>query len=263
MRRRKKAKKERGRGIYILPNLMTTASMFLGFLAIVSSIDGRFETAALAILVAGLFDALDGRIARLTNTESSFGVELDSLADLISFGVAPALLAYLWALSPFGRFGWLAAFLYTACGALRLARFNVQKAATDSSFFKGLPIPAAAYMIATTVLFANYMNIEGQGQIALLVMVYVLSFLMVSTFRYISFKNMDFLRRKSFNTLVAAILLFIVVAAKPYIMMMVIMLAFVVSGPVVTYVQLRQRRRERAQKSMARDVRMEESVPKQ
>jgi len=249
MRKRRRPRGERKRGIYVLPNLITTASMLSGFFAIISSVEGRFEHAALAIVAASLFDALDGRIARLTKTESNFGTEYDSLSDLLSFGLAPAVLAYMWALKPYGRFGWLAAFLFTACGALRLARFNAQKSSTDSSYFTGLPIPAAAVFIAATILFYEFLSIEIKGRLAFLVMMYVLSFLMVSTVKYFSFKNLDFFRKKSFNTLVAGILLFIVVAAKPYIMVLALIAAYVVSGPIVTYIHYKKRRSERSEES--------------
>ena len=244
-RNRKSRKNRRKRGIYVLPNLITTAGMFCGFLAIISSVEGRFEEAAVAIIVASLFDALDGRIARLTNAQSRFGVEYDSLADLVSFGVAPAILAYLWALAPYGRFGWLAAFLFAACGALRLARFNTQAGTTDGSYFTGLPIPAAAYFIAATVLFFHYLDLGIRGHVFFLAVMYVLSFLMVSTIKYFSFKNLDFFRKKSFNGLVAALLLFVVVAAKPYIMFLVIISVYVASGPVTTLFAMRKRKHEK------------------
>jgi CDP-diacylglycerol--serine O-phosphatidyltransferase len=230
--RKKRPPRKRKKTIYVLPNFITTASMFCGFVAIVSSIQGRFEHAALAILIATVFDAVDGRIARLTNTTSHFGIQYDSLADLVSFGVAPAVVAYLWALEPYGRFGWLAAFLFTVCGALRLARFNVQKGSVDPSYFVGLPIPAAAFLIAATILLSSEFDlrpVEGQP---FLVMIYALSFLMVSTIKYFSFKNVKFLHKKSLNSLVAVILVSVVVAAKPHIMLWVIMFVYVVSGPV-------------------------------
>jgi len=230
--RKKRQPRKRKKTIYVLPNFITTAGMFCGFVAIVSSIQGHFEQAAMAILIATVFDAVDGRVARLTNTTSLFGAQYDSLADLVSFGVAPAVAAYLWALEPYGRFGWLAAFLFTVCGALRLARFNVQKGSIDPSYFMGLPIPGAAFLIAATILLSSEFDLRMEGAQPFLVMMYTLSFLMVSNIKYFSFKNLNFLRKKSFNSLVAVILVSVVVAAKPHIMLWVIMFVYVVSGPI-------------------------------
>ncbi len=157
-RRRKKKDRRRFRGVYLLPNLITSGSLFGGFYAIVAAMDGRFYAAAWAILVSMILDGLDGRVARMTKTTSGFGVQYDSLADLVAFGVAPGILAYLWALKDFKQFGWAAAFLFVVCGALRLARFNVQQGSFDPRYFNGLPIPAAAMMVATTVAFYHEMG---------------------------------------------------------------------------------------------------------
>ena len=234
--RRKKRTKRRGRkGIFVLPNLLTSASLFGGFFAIIASIQGRFEAAAIAILIASVFDSLDGRIARFTQTTSHFGNEYDSLSDLISFGVAPGILAFLWALEPFGRLGWLAAFMYVICGALRLARFNVQKDVVKSKYFKGLPIPAAASFVASAVLFASALTgVSAIQPIAVIVMMYVLSFLMVSTVNYFSFKEFDIRHKKPFNVLVSIILVLVLVAYKPKIILFFILLSYVLSGPLVT-----------------------------
>ena len=222
------------KGIYLLPNLLTSGSMFLGFYAILHSFQGDFTRAAIAILIAAVLDGLDGRVARLTRTESRFGVEYDSLADLISFGVAPAVLAYTWALKPFGRFGWLAAFLFLACGALRLARFNVQVNSVESSHFVGLPIPAAAAMIATLVLFVRRLNIVLVNRsLIILLMVYVLAFLMVSAIRFYSFKKFDLIRHKPFSTLVLAVLAFVVIVSEPEIMLFIIFCLYILSGPAI------------------------------
>ncbi len=150
------------KGIYVLPNLFTTASLFAGFYSIVASIQEKYFVAAIAILVSLVFDGLDGRIARFTNTTSKFGAEYDSLADLIAFGVAPSLLAYIWVMSSDGKMGWIAGFLFVACGALRLARYNIQIGIIESKVFNGLPIPAAASVIATTVIFFDFIGIEGK-----------------------------------------------------------------------------------------------------
>ncbi|MFZ2088765.1 MAG: CDP-diacylglycerol--serine O-phosphatidyltransferase [Desulfobaccales bacterium] len=235
-RRRKKKDRRKFRGTYLIPNLITTASLFSGFFAIVASINGRFEAAALAVLVAMVLDGLDGRLARLTQTTSGFGVQYDSLSDLVAFGVAPALLVYLWALKEFGRFGWVAAFLFVACGALRLARFNVQTGSIDPRYFNGLPIPAAAAFAATGVLF--YLTLGDWTHLRhvyVLVMIYVLSFLMVSNIKFYSFKKLDMFKRHPFQTLVALVLIFVVVATEPYIMGFILAAAYVLSGIFSTY----------------------------
>ena len=220
------------RAIYLIPSLFTTACLFSGFYAIISAINGMFFHSAVAIIVAGIFDGLDGRVARLTGTTSKFGMEYDSLCDLVSFGVAPALLAYLWALEPYGRYGWLAAFLYVATTALRLARFNSQHSETAKDFV-GLPCPAAAGMIATTLLFGRFLGATGTVKhIAILVLVYLLSYLMVSNFRYLSFKHAETFRAKTFQVLVAMVLLFIVVATEPPVTLFALGVLYVSSGPV-------------------------------
>ncbi len=221
------------RGIYLLPNLLTTGNLFCGFYGIIAAINHDFWTAAVAILFACLFDILDGKVARLTGSNSHFGMEYDSLADLVAFGVAPALLVYLWALKPFGRVGWAAAFLFVACGALRLARFNVQADSVPKKHFLGLPIPGAALMVATTVLFFYRMGGSGPTKhFLLLAMTYTLSFLMVSGVPYNSFKEFDGFQRMPFRTLFLMILLFSVIAAQPSIMLFTLGLVYVSSGPL-------------------------------
>ena len=237
MKRKKRSKKERlRRGIYILPNIFTSLNIFCGFYAIISSIDGRFSAAAISIIIAVLFDALDGKIARATNTTSKFGVEYDSLADLLSFGLAPGVMMYLWALKPLGRIGWLAAFLFTVCGALRLARFNTHVGIKSSEYFAGLPIPAAAGMAATTVLLCQRFGVAGNAHpVLLLVILYILAFLMVSSIKYNSFKEKpELFIRMNFNVLVAVILILIFVAAQPSIALFLLGLAYVISGPFTT-----------------------------
>lgn len=233
---------KRRRGIYILPNLFTSASLFSGFFAIVASMDGRFEAAAVAIIISAVLDGLDGRIARLTNTTSHFGVEYDSLADVIAFGVAPGVLAFQWALKPFGRLGWLAAFMFVVCGALRLARFNVQKTHEDANYFKGLPIPAAACFIASMILFVESWQGSLQVRSAMIIaMIYTLSFLMVSTLHYYSFKKFDIHNRKPFNVLLSIILISMIIAYKPKIVLFLMLFAYVASGPVMTFYRLYRR----------------------
>lgn len=237
MKRNRRFKNERSRrGIYILPNIFTSLNLFCGFYAVVASIDGKFVAGAVAIIIGVMFDILDGKIARATNTTSKFGVEYDSLSDLITFGLAPGVMLYLWALKPLGRIGWLAAFLYMACGALRLARFNSQIATTSSDYFVGLPIPAGAGMAATTVLFVHRLGILGHiNPILILILLYILSFLMVSTIKYNSFKKPELFRRMNFNVLVSVILILIFIAAQPSIALFLLGVVYVVSGPYITF----------------------------
>lgn len=218
---------------YPLPCMLTCCSLFSGFYSIVAAINGNFFAAAIAILVAAVFDGLDGRVARMTGSTSTFGMELDSLCDLVSFGVAPALLAYLWALTPYGRYGWLAGFLYVATTALRLARFNVQAKSAGPNFV-GLPCPAAAMMISTTVMFSRFLGAtDTVKHISILLLVYVLSYLMVSSHRYHSFKRMEITRAKAFQLMVFMLLLLILVATEPPVTLFAISLAYVASGPVL------------------------------
>ncbi len=226
---------EPGKGkIFLLPSLLTTISLFSGFYAIVSAINGFYFNSAVAIIIAAVFDGLDGRVARLTGTTSRFGMEYDSLCDLVSFGVAPAVLAYLWTLKPYGRYGWLAAFLYVATTALRLARFNTQDTTSSQKMFTGLPCPAAAGMIATSVLFCQFMDFSGSiKDKAMLFLVYGLSYLMVSTHRYVSFKHPETTKAKTFQALVAMVLVIIVVATEPQVTLFLLGLMYILSGPLV------------------------------
>jgi CDP-diacylglycerol--serine O-phosphatidyltransferase len=193
--------------------------------AIIAVFQERFFYASVAILLAAVFDILDGKVARLSGATSKFGVQYDSLADLVSFGIAPALLSFSWALRPYGRFGWLAAFLFVVCGALRLARFNVQSSSGEVKYFKGLPIPAAASMVALTILL--YLRLIETGwvkDIIILVMIWVLAFLMVSNIRYFSFKELDLSKRKPFNLFILVILTMIVLVAAFGIISTLVML---------------------------------------
>lgn len=221
------------KGVYILPNLFTTGNLFCGFWAIISVFQEKFFFAAIAILLASVFDVLDGKVARLSGATSKFGVQYDSLSDLISFGVAPALLAYSWALRPYGRFGWLAAFLFVVCGALRLARFNVMSSAGEVKYFKGLPIPAAASMIALTILL--YLRLIETGwvkDIVILVMIYILAFLMVSSIRYFSLKELNLAKRKPFSIFMFIVLSMIVIVMEPVLVLFGFILLYIFSGPV-------------------------------
>jgi len=236
MKSKRFEKKSLRRGIFILPNIFTSFNIFCGFYAIIASIDGKYVAAAIAIIIAAVFDMLDGKIARATKTSSKFGLEYDSLADLISFGLAPGLMVYLWALRPMGRIGWLAAFLFMTCGALRLARFNTKAESISNDYFIGLPIPAGAGMAATTVLFCHRLNItEGVNPVIILLMLYALAFLMVSTIRYKSFKkNPEPFQKINFNVLVTTILIMIFIAAQPSIALFLLGLTYIISGPFIT-----------------------------
>lgn len=239
------------RGIYLLPNLLTTAAFFAGYYAIVAAMKGLYDTAAVAIFVAMIADGLDGRVARLTNTQSAFGAQFDSLSDLASFGIAPSLVIYSWSLFHLKKLGWLAAFLYAVATALRLARFNTQT--SDKSCFQGLPSPAAAGIIASMVwMGANY-EMEGfmVAAPAGILTIFVAG-LMVSTIRYSSFKTIDFKGKVPFFTIVLAAFLITAIAYEPAEMLFVIFFVYVISGPIMTLWQLRKMRKQR--KSTLRQV---------
>ena len=240
------------RSIYILPNIFTTLCLFFGFYSILAAIDGRYSQAAWSIFIAALCDGLDGTVARMTNTTSRFGVEYDSLCDLVAFGAAPALLAYLWALTPgdlwpqYPRLGVAAAFFFLACGALRLARFNVFSEARDPGFFQGLPIPGGGLMIAATVLWHFRQGHEEEPSgLLMLVLVLALAFLMVSSIDYVSHKNkLLFRNRRPFETLVIVVLIMGLIIAKNRSAFLPLGLFYLASGPVVTAVRRGRRRRE-------------------
>lgn len=232
------------RGIYLLPNLCTTASLFCGFYSVVQSLSGEFTLAAWAILLAGVFDLLDGRLARLAKAESEFGIEYDSLVDLASFGLAPGILIYTWSLYGMKKLGWLAAFIYFACGALRLARFNVQHDDVEQEFFQGLPIPIAAYVIATFVIFHHHLYIfPPEPGLSIAGMTILLALLMVSTIRYRSMKIVDLKNRNSFFALVLVVFGVFIVAIKPEITMFVLTLGYVASGLIEEIITLHQSRK--------------------
>ncbi len=216
--------------IYLLPNLITTANIFFGFFSIIYSIKGQFIISAYAIVAAAVFDLLDGRLARLTRSTSKFGAEYDSLCDLVSFGMAPSLMLFLWALGPFGRLGWLAAFLYVTCGALRLARFNVQVGIVEKAYFQGLPIPMAAGIVASSVLAFDDLGWDPSGHRGLLFMTFLLAIVMVSTFRYRSFKDLELRERLPFKYLVVGVLLIVVIAYRPEVNLFILFLSYAVLG---------------------------------
>ena len=231
------------RGIYLLPNLFTTAALFAGFYAVLSATQGRFEAAALAILAGMILDGFDGRIARLTNTQSAFGAEYDSLSDMVAFGVAPALVAYHWALGGLGKIGWLAAFVYTAAAALRLARFNTQIGIADKRYFQGLASPSAAAIIATGIWTANDLGVQG-ADVSWLAAVLTAGagLLMVSNFRYLSFKQINLQGRVPFLLAVVVMLGFAVVYLYPPLVLFLMALTYAISGPAWTVFRLRRSR---------------------
>jgi CDP-diacylglycerol--serine O-phosphatidyltransferase len=234
------------RGIYLLPNLFTTGCLFAGFFAIVSAMNGRFESAAVAIFIAMILDGLDGRVARMTNTQSAFGAEYDSLADMVSFGLAPALVVYTWALSDIGKLGWLGAFIYTASTALRLARFNTQVGRADKRYFQGLASPAAAAVVAGMVWVGQGYFSEG-SQIDYLALVVTIcsGLLMVSNVRYRSFKDLDLKGKVPFVAILAVVLVFVLISLDPPQVLFAGFAIYALSGPVVTLLTLRRRRAER------------------
>jgi len=219
------------KGVYLLPNLFTTANLFCGFFSIIRSFQGDYELAAWIIGLAIIFDSLDGRVARMTKTQSEFGVEYDSLSDLTSFAMAPAILVFSWTLNAFGRFGWMAAFLYFACGALRLARFNVQAGSVEKKDFQGLPSPAAAACIASFVVFYHYLfGSAPQNGYFVLGMVFTLAVLMVTNVRYFSFKSNNSDRRTSFFVFVIFAGFLAGVASNPNVMLFVFAVTYVGAG---------------------------------
>lgn len=230
------------KGIYVLPNLFTTAGLFSGFYSIISSMHGKYEVAAIAVLVAAVLDALDGRIARITNTTSKFGAEYDSLSDLVAFGVAPAIMVYTWSLSSFGKWGWVVSFLFIVCGALRLARFNIQIGIIESKVFNGLPIPGAAAVLATSVLLFYKLGGDGRFEhLAVILGVFFLALLMVSSVKYYSFKDLNYFARKPFTSLVVCILILVVVIAETQIMMFTFVAGYSLSGPAWSVYKLCRR----------------------
>ncbi len=247
--------KPRRRGIYLLPNLFTTAGLFAGFYAIVAAMSDNFEAAAIAIFIAMIMDGIDGRVARLTHTTSEFGVEYDSLSDMVCFGLAPSLVVFEWALRSmiehgwiWSKLGWLAAFVYTAGAALRLARFNTQIGNADKRYFQGLPSPSAAAVLAGLVWFSEDNGLDGSDMWVIgAILAAAMGLLMVSNVRYYSFKEIDFKNRVPFVALVAVMLVFVVVSSHPPSVLFFGFLIYVISGPVVTLYQVRQRRRQRKQ----------------
>jgi CDP-diacylglycerol---serine O-phosphatidyltransferase len=232
----------RQRGIYLLPNLFTTGALFAGFYAITSAIGGRYETAVISIFVAMILDGLDGRVARLTNTQSEFGAQYDSLSDMLSFGVAPALVMYLFAFASLGKLGLFAAFVHTAGGALRLARFNTQLETADKRYFQGLPSPAAAAIPAGFIwICIEYGYDMSVFKYVALLLIISSGLLMVSNFRYSSFKEIDLKGKVPFFVAFAVMLGIAFVMAQPQTMLFLLFLGYAISGPVVTLIMRRRK----------------------
>ena len=239
-------KQFRQRGIYLLPNLFTTAALFAGFYAIVAALKGHFDVAAIAIFVAMIADGLDGRVARLTNTQTPFGAEYDSLSDMAAFGIAPALVLYSWSFYSLGKFGWMAAFFHTAATALRLARFNTQ--VSDKSYFQGLPCPSAAGLAASIVWMGSNYEIAGAAiAMPLAILTILTAGLMVSTIRYASFKSIDFKGKVPFITVVIIVCILTAIAVEPSVMLFALFFIYLASGPIITLWQLRKMRKQRKQ----------------
>ena len=244
LRNRMAAEKLR-KGIYLIPSLFTAGNIMCGFFSIVSTFSGQYVQAALFIIFAHVLDGVDGYVARLTKTTSQFGIEFDSLADVVSFGVAPAVLVYFWALVPWGNWGWLAACTYVVCGALRLSRFNVQAGTSAKGHFIGLPIPAAAQMVTATIFLYHHLGGEGapHKQVTLLLVIYGLAVLMVSGFPYFSPKNTDLKKRFPIWILVFGIILITVIVMAPQVMFFTSILLYTLSGPLLWSWTLIQRQR--------------------
>jgi CDP-diacylglycerol--serine O-phosphatidyltransferase len=249
------------KGVFLLPNALTTGALFAGFYSIISGINGHYVAAAIAVVVAGLLDGLDGRVARLTNTQSEFGVQYDSLSDLISFGLAPALLAFNWSLSSLrelgpmaGKLGWLAAFLFVACAALRLARFNTQAASADKSFFQGLASPAAAGTLVATIWFFVDQGISGETvRWIIWFETVMLGLLMFSRVRYFSGKSWPRGDRIPAGFLFLVVLVFVLLAIDPPTVLMLIGIIYVSSGLVVTLLGRQQWKSRRSRRKMSKE----------
>ena len=224
-----KSSSVRERGIYILPSLFTTAGLFSGFYALIAAVQGRFELAAWALIVAAIFDILDGRVARLLHAESEFGAQYDSMCDMLSFGIAPAVLTYMWALAPLHKAGWMAAFLLAACAALRLARFNVQLGTQSKRYFNGLPTPAAAMLIATAVLFHEDSQINPLPWLWFAISV-TLAWLMVSHVPFFAGKDVDLQQRRPAITLLIMLVVIAFIMINPHTCLFVLALAYVIHG---------------------------------
>lgn len=247
-----KERPRRAKGIYLLPNLFTTAALFGGFYAVLASMNGHFEKAAIAIFVAMILDGLDGRVARMTNTQTAFGAEYDSLSDMVAFGLAPALVMYQWALSGLGKVGWLAAFIYTAAAALRLARFNSQLDTADKRYFTGLPSPSAAAVLAASVWVAVDHQLDPVVFAwAAAILTAATGLLMVSNVLYDSFKQVDFKGKVPFFSIVIAMLVIAVVLTEPPLVLFAVFALYTFSGPMLAIKRQWRKRNKRRSGSTA------------
>jgi CDP-diacylglycerol--serine O-phosphatidyltransferase len=245
----------RRRGIYLLPNLFTTAAFFFGFYAIVAATNDKFEHAAIAVLVAFVLDGLDGRVARMTNTQSAFGAEYDSLSDLVSFGLAPALVMYEWSLSSLrdinwqlGKIGWLAVFIFSVCAALRLARFNTRASSTDKRYFQGLPSPSAAAVVIGMVWVCFDAGISGPDAAPVaLPLTVIVGILMVSKVSYYSFKDINLHNRVPFFVILIVVLAFVLASINPPVIIFGAFLLYTLSGPVIALVRRVRKRSNRTE----------------
>ena len=253
------------RGIYLLPSFFTILGLFSGFYSLIAAVQGRYELAAWAILAAAVFDMLDGRVARLLHAETAFGAELDSLCDMVSFGLAPAMLVYMWALVGLGpelhKLAWLGAFFLVACAALRLARFNVQIGVQDKQYFQGLPTPGAALFIATAVLFHEQGHYQPMPWLWFFLSV-ILAWLMVSGVRFVSGKDVDLKKRRPFTVLVGIVLVIGLVTAAPYKVLFGILLVYCLHGPVISVWQYQKANRYRVSRRLARKRKRQQAAEK-
>ena len=243
----------RRRGIYLLPNMMTLGALFSGFYAVIAGMSGDFNEAGWAILIAGILDGLDGRIARLTNTQSAFGAQFDSLSDMVSFGVAPALIMFSWAFAPLGRLGWAASFIYMSCAALRLARFNVQLGTVDKRFFVGLQSPLAAGIITFVPWVGYKYGLEVTPLVAYLAAILTVftGFLMISNYTYFSFKELHFKGTVPYMVFVFVVILLVVVAQNPHEVLLTMSLTYAFSGPAMWIYKKQFKKPEPKKKTVA------------
>ncbi len=247
--------KQKVSGIYLLPNLLTTSSLFAAFYSIVASFKGFYDVAAIAIFIGMIADSLDGRIARMTNTQTAFGAEYDSLSDLVTFGVAPAMLTYSWDLERLGKLGWLVSFIYTAAVALRLARFNTQLETADKRYFQGLACPTGGAILASLVwVCESYEILASKMSLIVVIVSLVTSILMVSNIRYYSFKDLDVRGKNRFLHVLIIVLLFVAVALNPQLVLLVASLGYALSGPVQTLVAVHRMRKHRRQLAKGRKM---------
>ena len=237
------------KGVYLLPTSLTLCSMFFGFYSILESLKGAYIHAAWAIMIANIFDGLDGWVARLTHSTTKFGIELDSLSDLVAFGVAPGVMLYKWGLVPFGRVGWAASFLFVVCGALRLARYNIQMGSAESKAFTGMPIPGAATVVATLVIFYHWFWETGPDKnYFILFLSLFLSVLMVSTLRFHGAKELNLGRRKPFSILVAIVVVFALIVIHPQVALFLFAMLYLIGG-IIENIVIFYRKRKRKTKT--------------